>query len=267
MAKLSQLEKYYGKFHEENRLGTRHGRVEFEVSMSKILEFIEQIRENRENHQIRILDVGAGTGRYSVALSHKGFDVTAVELTKHNFEILRAKHEKVKCWQGDAQNLHFLENRTFDLTLVFGPMYHLHTQEERLCALNEAERVTKSGGFILVAYVMNDYAILTYCFREKHILESLKNGTISEDFHALTTKENDLFSYVRLEDVENLDAKTNLKRFGAFAPDGAADYFRKELNALSEDEFEQFVRYQKTICERKELLGASSHIVDVLRVK
>ena len=31
----------------------------------------------------------------------------------------------------------------FDLTLVFGPMYHLKSAEEKLAALNEAKRVTK----------------------------------------------------------------------------------------------------------------------------
>ena len=266
MAKLSPLEKYYAKFHEENRLLTRHGLVEFEISMEKILDFVESIRAGRKNEEIKILDVGAGTGRYSVSLCKMNFDVTAVELVEHNLKILLAKHEKVKCWQGDARALSFLSDSTFDITLIFGPMYHVHTPSERLKILNEARRVTKSGGIVLVAYVMNDYAILTYCFREKHILECLKNGTISEDFHAKTEDGRDLFSYVRLDDVEKLDAMTDLERLGAFAPDGAADYFRKELNALSEEEFLEFVRYQKAICDRPELLGASSHIVDVLKV-
>ena len=31
---------------------------------------------------IKILDIGAGTGRYSVPLSEEGYDVTAVELVK-----------------------------------------------------------------------------------------------------------------------------------------------------------------------------------------
>lgn len=267
MAKLTPLERYYGKFHEENRLGTRHGRVEFEVSMAKILSFADSVRGGRENGGIRILDVGAGTGRYSVALARLGFDVTAVELVKHNLDILLAKHEKVKCWPGDARRMPFLDDGSFDVTLVFGPMYHLHTDGDRLAALLEARRVTRPGGIVLVAYVMNDYAVLTYCFRERHIMESLSGGTLTEDFHALTEDGRDLFSYVRLEDVERLDAASGMERLGAFAPDGAADYLRRELNALTEEEFGQFVRYQMSVCDRPELLGASSHIVDVLRVR
>ena len=39
----------------------------------------------------KILDVGAGTGRYSVALSEEGYDVTALELVKYNLGILKQK--------------------------------------------------------------------------------------------------------------------------------------------------------------------------------
>ena len=49
------------------------------------------------------------------------------------------------------------------------------------------------------------------------------------------------------------------------AADGPADYIRRELNEMDGEEFEAFVRFQMATCERPELLGASSHIVDILR--
>lgn len=254
---MTKLEEYYTKFKEDHRLTTRHGQVEFSVSMKYIH---EQLAPGS-----KILDVGAGTGRYSVALSREGYDVTAVELVKHNLEILRSKHENVKCWQGNATNLHFLEDNTFDVTLLFGPLYHLQSEEEKLKALLEAKRVTKNGGTIFVAYVMNEYSIITYCFKQNKILECLKNGTLSPDFKALTT-EDDLYCYTRLEDMNVLNNKAGLERIKIFAPDGAADYIRRELNSLSEEAFEQFIKYQTSVAERPELLGASSHTVDVLRV-
>ncbi len=280
---MTLLEKYYNKFKEDHRLTTRHGTVEFTVSMKYIHGCIEErigdiqklggehcpAQEDAENaaekNSLKILDVGAGTGRYSVALSREGFDVTAVELVKHNLEILRSKHENVKTWQGNAMDLHFLESDTFDVTLLFGPMYHLHSDAEKLKALEEAKRVTKKGGFILVAYVMNEYAVLTYCFREGKIGEVIEKGGLSKDFHTLTSAEKDLYSYTRLEDMDRLNKKAGLERVKIFAPDGAADYLRREINALSEDDFRRFIEYQLATCERSELLGASSHTVDVLR--
>ena len=50
-------------------------------------------------------------------------------------------------------------------------MYHLKSAEEKLAALNEAKRVTKPGGYILVAYIMNEYSVITYAIKEKHIKE------------------------------------------------------------------------------------------------
>ena len=68
---------------------------------------------------------------------------------------LKQKSDKVKAYQGNATKLKKFGNDEFDLTLVFGPMYHLKSAEEKLAALNEAKRVTKPGGYILVAYIMN----------------------------------------------------------------------------------------------------------------
>ncbi|MBQ4378925.1 MAG: class I SAM-dependent methyltransferase [Treponema sp.] len=272
---MTPLEKYYNKFKEDHRLTTRHGIVEFTVSMKYIHDFAEIVRTescfdstqqtNRDNSEIKILDVGAGTGRYSVALAREGFDVTAVELVAHNLEILRSKHENVKSWQGDARNLSFLPDETFDITLLFGPMYHLHSDEDRIQALNEAKRVTKKDGFILVAYLMNEYAVLSYCFREGKINEVLKKGTLSADFHTITNINDDLYSYTRIEDMNRLNEKAGLKRVKIFAPDGAADYMRRELNALDEESFSHFIEYQLSVAERPDLLGASSHTVDVLK--
>lgn len=259
---MADLEKYYNKFHEENRLKTRHGLVEFNTSLHYINECISSLAEKNPS-AIKIADIGAGTGRYSVELCHQGYDVTAVELVKHNLEILRSKHENIKTWQGDARNLKMLEDETFDITLLFGPMYHLHGDENKLQALNEAKRITKKNGFILVAYVMNEYSVISYCFREHKWKEVAEKNGLSEDFHTICT-EADLYDYARLEDLERLNNKAKLQRVKLIAPDGAADYIRRELNEMEEEEFHAFLSFQLAIAERTELLGASSHVVDIL---
>ena len=89
---MNKLEQYYNKFHEENRLKTRHGTVEFTVTLDAILKTIDSLYKKTDKAVPlvpKIADIGAGTGRYSVELCHRGFDVTAVELVKHNLEILR----------------------------------------------------------------------------------------------------------------------------------------------------------------------------------
>ena len=255
---MTELEKYYNKFNEEHRLGTRHGIVEFTTSMHFIHKYLG------ENKNAKILDVGAGTGRYSVALAKEGFDVTAVELVKRNLDVMAAKHERIKIWPGNAMDLHFLADETFDLTIMFGPLYHLQKEDEKLKALSEARRVTKKGGRIFAAYILNEYSILMYAFSKHKIKECVQNKTVTKDFHALTT-EKDLYSYLRLEDINSLQKKSGLKRIEMFAQDGPSDYMRQMLNSLDEDEFKLFLDYHLSTCSRSELFGASSHLVDVLQ--
>ena len=264
---MNKLEQYYNKFHEEHRLQTRHGTVEFLTTMHYIEGCIKALLvKNNENNNacIKIADIGAGTGRYSVELCHRGYDVTAVELVKHNLEILRNKHENIKTWQGDARNLHFLENNTFDITLLFGPLYHLHGDEEKLKALSEAKRITKNNGIILVAYVMNDYSVIQYCFKEHHFNEVMQTNKLTKDFHTICTQD-DLYDYVRLEDINRLNEAAGLKRIKIISADGPSDFMRRELNEMDEEEFSGFLEYHLANCERPELVGAGSHTLDILR--
>lgn len=263
---MTELEQYYNKFNEEKRLDSRHGQVEFQVTYHYIQKMLESIRTEtgKEHAEIKILDIGAGTGRYSVPLSEEGYDVTAVELVKYNLGILKKKGSNVKAMQGNALRLKKLESEQFDVTLLFGPMYHLFTEEDKCKALSEAKRVTKSGGIILVAYVMNEYGVLTYAFKERHILECMEQNRLTKDFHSMSAPE-DLYDYVRLEDIDRYRTTVQLERIKILSPDGPADYMRPFLNQLSEEEFQIFLQYQLAICERPDLLGAGAHIVDILR--
>lgn len=265
MKPMTELEEHYNKFNEEKRLNSRHGRVEFLVSMKYIHEYLNEIAMNKcEKSEIKILDIGAGTGRYSVPLSEEGYDVTAVELVKYNLGILKSKGSTVKAYQGNALKLTRFENESFDLTLLFGPMYHLFTFEDKKKALEEAKRVTKPGGVILVAYCMNEYGVLTYAFKERHILECVEEKRLTEDYHTISEVQN-LYDYMRIEDIDALVAACGLTRIKILSPDGPANYMRPFLNKLTEEEFSYFVEYQMATCERADLIGAGAHTLDILR--
>ena len=261
---VTELELYYNKFNEEKRLDSRHGQVEFITSMKYIHKYLDVFEQEKPKQEIKILDVGAATGRYSVPLAEEGYDVTAVELVKHNLARLKAKGSCVKAYQGNAMKLKRFEDESFDMVLVFGPMYHLHEKEEKEKALSEAKRVTKAGGVILVAYIMNEYSVITYAFKEKHIKEGIEQGMLDATFHC-TKKANELYSFVRTEDIKALNQEVGLKRLQIVAADGAANYIRPYLNALDEEEFKYFIEYHLSTCERSDLLGASGHLVDILK--
>ena len=181
------LIKYYNKFNEDKRLNTKHGNIEFITALEYIHKYI--------NKNDKVLDIGAGTGKYSIYLYNEGYDVTAVELVKHNLRVLQKNEPNIKAYQGNALNLKFDDN-TFDIILLFGPMYHLISFEDKLKALQEAKRVLKPNGKIFISYCMNEYAVITHGFIENNINESLKNNLVGKDFK-ITPVESDLYSFVR----------------------------------------------------------------------
>ena len=256
---MNKIEKYYNKFNEDKRLLTRHGQVEFFVTMH----YIEKYIDSRQN--LNILDIGAGTGRYSVALSEMGHNVTAVELVKHNLNVIKEKSDKITAIQGNALNLKKVKDNSFDITLLLGPMYHLFSFEEKVQALNEAKRVTKKGGLIFVAYVMNDYAVITYAFKEGNIKRCIEEGRLDKNFHCVSL-EDDLYSYLTINDINKINKECNITRKQIIGVDGATDYIRPVLNKMDKEDFEIYKKYQLSVCERMDLIGASSHTLDVLEV-
>lgn len=258
---MTELEKYYNKFNEEKRLDSRHGQIEFLTSMKYIHHYLPT---DREKADVKILDIGAGTGRYCVALAREGYDVTAVELVKYNLGILKKKNSSVKAMQGNAMKLAKLQDETFDVTLLFGPMYHLFGFENKKKALEEAKRVTKPGGIILVAYCMNEYSVITYAFKERHLKECIREKRFTEDFRTISG-EKDLYDYMRVEEITELAEAVNLKRIKIITPDGPANYLRPVLNQMDDEEFEFFIQYHLATCERSDLIGAAAHTVDILQ--
>lgn len=160
------LNAFYNSYDEDARLLLQHGQVEYITTQKYIHECLGN------NREASILEIGAGTGRYSVTLAKEGYSVTAVELIEHNIEVLKGKldgTENITVLQGNAVDLSFLGDDSFDLTLLLGPMYHLYTKEDKIRALSEAVRVTKPGGYILVAYCMNEPTIIQYVFMRDNL--------------------------------------------------------------------------------------------------
>ena len=253
---LSNIEKHYNKHPEDLRLLRRHGIVEFETTMYHLRRFLKP--------GYRLLDIGAGTVHYTSALMAEGYEVKAVELVRRNIDVFLKREPTADVVQGDARHMPFVPSASADVTLLLGPLYHLIGDDEKLKALKEAKRVTKPGGLIFVAYLMNEYSILSYCFDEDRIGGLLDRGVVDQNFH-IQAQADELYDYVRLEDINRLDENAGLERVTIFSPDGASDYMRTRLNRMSDETFAHFIAYQKSISERADLIGAGSHVVDVVR--
>lgn len=248
-----KLSDYYNKFNEDKRLDTRHGQVEFLTSLKYIHEYLEP--------GDRIVDIGAGPGKYSLYLKKQGYDVTAVEYVRPNIGMLRAKDKEIRIIEASAVDLSMFEEDEFDIGIMFGPLYHLYRKEDKLKALSEAKRICRR--YLFVTYIMNEYAVIEYAFKDNHYKEI--KDRLADDFHI--DDPDNLFFHSRIEDIDELNRLAGLELVKRFASDGPTDYMRQSINRMDEETFEAYLKFHQATCERKELLGASSHIVDILKKK
>ena len=260
METLQALTQYYGSYDEDHRLCSRHGMVEYLTTMRYIEQYLRP--------GMRILEIGAATGRYSHHFARQGYRVDAVELIAHNIEIFQQNTqpgESITITQGNATNLDTFPANTYDITLLLGPMYHLFTEEEKLQALSEAIRVTKPGGVIFTAYCMGDASILQYGFGRGEIHNIIQSCKLDPVTFQTFSQPWDLFELHRKEDIDALRSHFNVTQLHFLATDGYANHMRKTLDEMDEDTFNLFLRYHFATCERIDMIGYSNHTLDIFR--
>jgi SAM-dependent methyltransferase len=98
----------------------------------------------------RVLDAGAGPGRFTLELLRLGARVTALDISPGQLELLRGRVPEVEAVVGDITDLSGFDDDAFDVTVCFGgPLSYVVDDAER--ALAELVRVTKRGGHVLVS--------------------------------------------------------------------------------------------------------------------
>lgn len=262
MDELKYLTEYYNNYDEDGRLTTKYGQVEFLTTMKYINKFLKK--------GMRVLEVGAATGRYSLTIAEKGFQVDAIELIQHNIDIFKSKL-KGKCTidirQGNAMDLSYYNDETFDITLVLGPLYHLFNDDDKKQAISEAIRVTKKGGVVFISYCMNEATIINWGFQEGNILQGIKSGIIDGSTFKCLSNPSLLFEMYRKEEIDKLMAGYNVERLHFVATDLLTNHMINTINEMDEKMFQTYMNYHFSICERSDLIGISHHSLDIFRKK
>lgn len=256
------LIEHYSNYDEDSRLLPRHGSVEFLTTMRYIEKYIRP--------DDRILEIGAGTGRYSHTLARRGYAVDAVELVEHNIDVFRQNtmpEENVTVTQGNALDLSVFPDESYDITLLLGPLYHLYTKEDKTRALNEAIRVTKRDGIIFAAYVISDGCLLDEGFLRGNInvREYVKTGLLDPETFAASSEPKDLFELVRKEDIDELMSEMPIRRLHYVASDGCSLLLRDSIDKMDDETFKLYLKYHFATCEREDLFGVTSHALDIFR--
>lgn len=243
---------------EDTRLESQHGQVEFLTTIKYIEEYLKP--------ETKILEIGAGTGRYSLYYANKGYDVTAIEYVQHNVDILKSKikdNMNIVAEQGDAVDLSRFENNTFDVTLVLGPLYHLYEDKDINKAIEEAIRVTKKDGIIAIAYLTSDSIMIDWSLMGDHLINGYPNDF--DDNFKMTRYPQGVFAPFYISEFKNIMSKFNVELLHNVATDGFTHHVKDKIDSLSKEEFEVWMRYHLSTCEREELQGYSNHMLYICK--
>ncbi len=253
---MEKITKYYTtNYCEESRL------TKDQAHIPELILTFETIRKYLKSG-MKILEVGAGTGAYSIQLAKEGYDVTAVELVKHNLSILKSKikpNMKITPLLGTATDLKMLVDEKFDMVLSLGPMYHL-SKNDRLKSLKESVRVCKNGGILMFAFISN-YSCMGEYFKTN--VNALLGGKVisKKDFHFI----DNIFSFVTIDEIESLFKKVKLQRLNLLSPDGISRLLKNEINKFNKKEFELWLNYLRRTANDPSLVGYGGHVLYVAK--
>ena len=250
---------FYGKYDEDGRLQrSRHGQLEYAVTM----DYIHRFAAPGDS----VLEVGAGTGRYSIALAKEGVDVTAVDLVESNLALLRESSkglENLRAVKGDATDLSGFADQTFDVTLVLGPLYHLYEKEDVHKAIDEAIRVTKGNGVILFAFISVFGIMYANYFYGRWAAGQEENFT--EDYRVRHFKEQLFTGYDVVEFEELFDGKP-VQWITTTGTDGLLEPIEDRPDfEITDQDFTAFVDWYLAFSEKRELLGNTLHLLYICR--
>ncbi|MBN1621752.1 MAG: class I SAM-dependent methyltransferase [Endomicrobiales bacterium] len=112
------------------------------------VDFIE--KEIKHNKNIKILDVGCGTGRHSIELAKRGYDVSGIDLSKNQLAHARRKANdacvQVSFFQKDARK--FVMPQKYDLVIMLceGGFSLMETDENNFSILKRCSMTLKEKG-------------------------------------------------------------------------------------------------------------------------
>lgn len=244
-----QLNELYKLFDEENRLKrSKAARIEFITSLHIISDYLK--------NNSRILDLGAGVGEYTLFFANKGYEVHAVELVDHHVEKLNKKasaFDNCFVYHQSAVDLSNFDDNSFDVVLLFGPLYHISDAQQRSDCLLEALRVLKDDGTIFVSLINNDIIPLT---ESVYDTDYFNHG----DYNKETFKVDDFpFVFFNLEQSHQMLVDSGMIVERIVTTDGVSELMASTINQMSDEAYQQYIKYHLHYCEDIHRLSMSNH--------
>jgi ubiquinone/menaquinone biosynthesis C-methylase UbiE len=151
MDDLRDIAAYYNNDPERENSRLERHQLEYDLTWRYLAQYLPT--------QGHILEIGAATGRYTVGLAKRGYQITAVDMSENLLEIARKRirdegvEEQARFIHADARDLSSIPEKKFDAVLLMGPLYHLVEEADRNAALKESADHLKEGGLLFSAFI------------------------------------------------------------------------------------------------------------------
>ena len=169
-------------------------------------DFIEKESNNDKN--VKILDIGCGTGRHSIELSKRGYTVTGIDLSESQLSRAQDKASEqnlqIDFRKHDARNLPFQNEFNLVIMLCEGGFPLMETDEMNFRILQNAANALKSNGKLI-------FTTLNGLFPLFH---SVKDFLAAEKKDGIATYSNNSFDLMTFRDhniTEIIDDSGNKK--------------------------------------------------------
>ena len=263
----SEIFNYYNDGKEERRLKASLGRLE----RTRTWEILERHLPPAPS---RLLDVGGGTGVYALPLANRGYQVHLIDPVPTHVERARALSKAsdtplVSADVGEARRLQ-VPDATFDVVLLFGPLYHLTDRRDRVAALGEARRVLVPDGLLLAAYISR-FASAYDGIQEGALRDATFAAIVERDLtdgiHHNPTNRPEWFTtayFHRPEEIRPEIEEAGLRFDNLIAVEGPG-WMNQDLDTWLDDDVarERLLHVLRLLEGEPSLVGASAHMVAV----
>ncbi|MGG0186614.1 class I SAM-dependent methyltransferase [Bacillus rhizoplanae] len=270
---VDKVVEYYSTFDEWGRLDREP--LEFQVNWHYIQKYLPKTG--------KVLDNGAGPGKYAMKLAEQGYRVTLTDLVPRLVEVGENKARELGLSErfdgfhvADARSLTLLENEQFDASLMMGPMYHLQSEQDRNLAIKELYRVTKNDGIVYVAFMPRIKHVLSsllypQTWKPNDNMDSIQQFIRTGEFNHSDEGRFTGAYYFNIEDIKPFMESYGFETLNLIGSSNIGTLLSKEQweywQNRGKDEFTQLIELLKETATNPHVLGVSSHLLYIGKKK
>jgi S-adenosylmethionine-dependent methyltransferase len=219
----------------------------------------------------KILEIGAATGRYTMELARRGYNVLAIDIAAELMTGAKGRIDdlglgnRVEFRVGDIRTCGGVTESSFEAALVMGPLYHLVFQEERELVLNRVFQSLKPGGVVFSAWISR-FGILGNLMREKPdlVLRKEEMSSLMElgrDRDRFYTKGNFRGYYARADEIGPIHEKAGFRTLAVAGAEPAISADDASYNCLEGERRQLWLDLLFKLSAEPSMVASSRHML------